>query len=545
MHAPHRLVNGATVALNLTGDAYPNPPMLAFSGGAWNNGKYVLDPAQPLGIRTNAFTGYGTHVDDLICLVVQGTVTITFDIAPFGCAWTNARQFASQVPGSNSVGLIIPPNTFATGQEYAVLAIFQAIVDRKPNAQLPGSQNVAYYHLNTKAIVKTEAPVFSMGVSGSIGAQTASIAANIQHRPQDVGTSGSIYAFAVAPVTAVRAAATKEPPLQIGWARDETTRKETAVACVLCQLNSSGQLQSVTASAMRAYVTGVLGAQGQSVAILDNVPTINIGGATFYVGYGTSATTMVASGVNRRVVTAPGSLVCDPGAPEAGWWWNPAEGGRGFSIEAQGRNIFYAAFLYDETGRSKWYVATGSTSIDGALFAGDLLEARGGQTLTGAYRAPTISTVGPLTLAFNNLSTGLMSWPGGNVPVERFNIVADGVNVAPVAGQPENGWWWNPAESGRGFFIEWQGNTFDLAGYMYDDQGNPVWYLAVYATTDITQAAGNWWTYANGQTLTGIYKPATQTSNNFAPVAIRFTSSTTAVLTLPDGRTTNLQRQRY
>jgi hypothetical protein len=131
------------------------------------------------------------------------------------------------------------------------------------------------------------------------------------------------------------------------------------------------------------------------------------------------------------------------------------------------------------------------------------------------------------------------------VPIERFNIVANGVNVAPVAGQPESGWWWNPQESGRGFFIEWQGNTFDLAGYMYDDLGNPVWYLAVYSTADITRAAGSWWTYANGQTLTGTYKPATQTSNNFAPVAIRFTSATTAVLTLPDGRTTNLQRQRY
>ena len=43
---------------------------------------------------------------------------------------------------------------------------------------------------------------------------------------------------------------------------------------------------------------------------------------------------------------------------------------------------------------------------------------------------------------------------------------------------PQAGWWWNPAESGRGFFLEWQGGQLLMAGYMYDDNGNPVWYLS-------------------------------------------------------------------
>ena len=314
---------------------------------------------------------------------------------------------------------------------------------------------------------------------------------------------------------------------------------------MLAQLNASGQLQAVSAAAMRAFATGVLTSQGAAVSILNGVPTINIGGATFYVGYGTSATAMLAGGINRRVIAAPGSLVCDPGPPQPGWWWNTSEGGRGYSVEVQGRNIFYAAFLYDESGRSKWYVATGPTSIDGALYTGDLLEARGGQTLTGTYRAPSISAVGPITLAFGNLTSGTMTWPGGTVAIERFNIVANGINVAASPDQPESGWWWSPAESGRGFFIEWQGNTADLAGYMYDDAGNPVWYLAVYATPNIGTFTGNWWTYANGQTLTGTYRPATRTSDSFAPVAIRFNSSSTATMTLPGGRQLELQRHRF
>jgi hypothetical protein len=255
---------------------------------------------------------------------------------------------------------------------------------------------------------------------------------------------------------------------------------------------------------------------------------------------------MLNNGINRNVVAVPGSLECKPQAPQAGWWWNPTEGGRGYSLESQGNHIFYAAFLYDDTGRSNWYVATGTTSIDGSLFTGDLLKVTNGQTLGGAYKAPTAAqSVGPFTLAFSDNMRGTMIWPGGTVAIERFNIVTNGLQAAKRLNQPETGWWWNPAESGRGFFIEWQDGFADLAGYMYDDNGNPVWYLSVQPTPNLRAFAGNWWLYANGQSLTGAYKPATQINNNVAPVSINFTSETTATMTLPNGRTTNLQRHRF
>jgi hypothetical protein len=194
-------------------------------------------------------------------------------------------------------------------------------------------------------------------------------------------------------------------------------------------------------------------------------------------------------------------------------------------------------------------VATGTTSLDGSLFVGDLLDARGGQTLSGPYRAPAISTVGPITLSFNTASQGTMVWPGGAVPIERFNIMPGGLDSPPLPGQPENGWWWDPAESGRGFFIEWQngqgGPQADLAAYMYDDAGNPVWYLSVYPTPDPRRFSGNWWSYAGGQTLTGTYKPPTRISDNVAPVTVEFHDATRATMTLPGGRTVSLQRHRF
>ena len=69
--------------------------------------------------------------------------------------------------------------------------------------------------------------------------------------------------------------------------------------------------------------------------------------------------------------------------------------------------------------------------------------------------------------------------------------------------------------------------------------------LEVFPTPDIQRFAGNWWLYANGQSLTGACRPATRINDNVAPVAIQFTSATTATMTLPNGRTTALQRQRY
>ena len=43
----------------------------------------------------------------------------------------------------------------------------------------------------------------------------------------------------------------------------------------------------------------------------------------------------------------------------------------------------------------------------------------------------------------------------------------------------------------------------------------------------------------------GAYKPATRTSDTFAPVTITFSGPDSAVMTLPNGRTTNLVRQRF
>jgi alpha-tubulin suppressor-like RCC1 family protein len=392
-------------------------------------------------------------------------------------------------------------------------------------------------------------PAFSLVAAGTTTGAAATVTASIGFRPQDVGTQGNVYVFALAPAPQVALLKDGAEALVLGYARTRGGAKDAAVPCVLAQLTASGQLVGVSVGALQAHVTGVLSAQGQSVTILNGVPAVQIGGATFYVGYGPNANAMLTNGTSRSVASIPGSAQCQPQPPETGWWWNPAEDGRGFSIEVRGNNLFFASFLYDVSGRSTWYVSTGPVSLDGSLYVGDLLSARGGQTLGGSYPGfPTLRNEAPMTLAFNTASSGTLIWPGGTVPIQRFDIVPNGLNLPAVAGQPESGWWWNEAESGRGYFMEFQNGWLDIAGYMYDDAGNPVWYLTVGEIAGSATArtfSGGWWSYGNGMTLMGPWRQHRRTNDNVAPVTIQFSGPDTALMTLPNGRTTPLRRHRF
>ena len=389
-------VNGVNIALQLTGDAYPNVPMVTLGGGAWSNGKYVIDASKPLTVTTNAFTAYGTHKDDLICsgILGPGFARPFVEVAPWGCAWLQGfpHQFHSTTPGTNFVTFTMPAYTLVGGNEYIVAAFFEAMVDVKPNAALPGSVNAATYGIFTLATLSvtgatappangvqvsgtfaatiptggslqasftctgiptcigtftmnvkegrvlelvqlqrrhevhrarsharrlparhpgrqqlrqlqahsdgtcsyfvapsseivpytgtwdgtkgtivlraldgndqpfdapgtfksslSATPVFPMTVTGSVTPTVANVAAQVQYRPQDVGTSGSVYVFALAPLTVVKnAVATKATHTGL-VAR--FLPEDAPVPCVLAQLNASGQLSGVSASTMQS-----------------------------------------------------------------------------------------------------------------------------------------------------------------------------------------------------------------------------------------------------------------------------------------------------
>ena len=112
--------------------------------------------------------------------------------------------------------------------------------------------------------------------------------------------------------------------------------------------------------------------------------------------------------------------------PDIGWWWNTNESGRGFVIERQGDTIFFAAFLYDNSGLPTWYTAILNSDTQQG-FSGVLQQFQGGQTLLGVYQPPTTlnDNAGPIMLSFSNDHHGTLTWPGGTVAISRFQFAAD------------------------------------------------------------------------------------------------------------------------
>lgn len=170
-------------------------------------------------------------------------------------------------------------------------------------------------------------------------------------------------------------------------------------------------------------------------------------------------------------------------ALQAGYWWNPAEPGRGYFIEQQSNTVYFGSFMYATTGRATWYQAmaplTDTTAATGPIctFNATLNSYSNGQTLSGAFK-PAVgpTSAGPVTINFFDSSHANLQTPGSSINIQRFPVVAGGFLQGLTALQPQTGFWWNPAEPGRGYGLEIQGNTMYYVAFMYDATGNPIWY---------------------------------------------------------------------
>jgi hypothetical protein len=52
------------------------------------------------------------------------------------------------------------------------------------------------------------------------------------------------------------------------------------------------------------------------------------------------------------------------------------------------------------------------------------------------------------------------------------------LHASLAAADPQVGWWWNPDESGRGYFVESQGGIMYMAAYLYAGNGRARWLVS-------------------------------------------------------------------
>jgi hypothetical protein len=222
--------------------------------------------------------------------------------------------------------------------------------------------------------------------------------------------------------------------------------------------------------------------------------------------------------------------------PQSGWWWDSNLSGSGFFVEYGGKSgtgMFVGGYVYDGSGNATWLVSTGAMS--GSTYASNWLKVSGGQTLLGAYKAPTSTTsAGSLTINFTDSTHAVMTRPDGTqINLARFSF-SGATPTPPVAGAPQSGWWWGgSALSGTGYGIEIQGSSVFIVAYMYDDAGNPVWYLATGSLTSPTSYTGTWDVYAGGPQLTspeGSF--GTHKVSSASPMSMTFSDATHGTLTM-------------
>ena len=244
---------------------------------------------------------------------------------------------------------------------------------------------------------------------------------------------------------------------------------------------------------------------------------------------GSSAASGAAPAINATYV-----------APRTGWFWNPSEGGRGFAIEQQGNQLYFMGMLYESYGDATWYASTMSAQPDGS-YSGDLLRYTGGQTLLGSYQPPnTPVKIANIQAMFISNTQGTLIVKDVNssatrtISIQTFSFSSQGLS-APTTAAFQNGWWWNESQGGRGYFIETQGAQAFIGSFMYQSNGQPIWYVSYANLLNPMRVSGSLLVYSGGQSLYSNFQAATQSPSSPGVMSFDLTSPTTGIMTLPDG----------
>lgn len=122
--------------------------------------------------------------------------------------------------------------------------------------------------------------------------------------------------------------------------------------------------------------------------------------------------------------------------PETGIYWNPAESGRGYTIEVNGGVATIGVFYYDADGAPVWSLAVGD--IAAGVLQAPLQAYAGGQTLGETHRPPAaVAPTTSLRAEFGGACAGSLVLPGGRrIVVQRFAFGSQGPGLECRSAQP-------------------------------------------------------------------------------------------------------------
>jgi streptogramin lyase len=159
------------------------------------------------------------------------------------------------------------------------------------------------------------------------------------------------------------------------------------------------------------------------------------------------------------------------------------------------------------------------------------------------YPAGTVVTLTPVAQAgsyFDHWS-GACTGNGATCVVTMNKAQNVTANFIPLT--PQNGYWWNPQQPGRGFFMQNNDDGMLFAAFLYDVSGSATWWAAGPSPVN---SAGNFtaslWAPTGGAMLTGPFKATTGLLPSPGQVTVNFETPTTATISWPGQDTMQIQR---
>src|SRR5579884_1149088 len=162
--------------------------------------------------------------------------------------------------------------------------------------------------------------------------------------------------------------------------------------------------------------------------------------------------------------------------PANGWWYNPAQPGILYALEAENGVVRLASFSFSAQGNPEWSLAR-CVQVAPGRYSGRFEQYTGGQALNRAPTQPSGIVDGPMvTIVFSSAATASLQIGNQSIPVQRYQFSDQW--ASPMLNAARSGWWDRPDQSGRGYFLEVQGNTLLVGGLLYNSTGRPAWFTS-------------------------------------------------------------------
>jgi uncharacterized protein (TIGR03437 family) len=174
--------------------------------------------------------------------------------------------------------------------------------------------------------------------------------------------------------------------------------------------------------------------------------------------------------------------------PASGWWYSSGTGAF-YTIEAENGVVRLGSLSYSSQGNAQWTLAR-CVQTELGTYVGTVEQYVGGWALNQAPTPPTGIVDGPpAKLVFNSATTASLQIGTQTVFIQRYQFSDQW--ASPMLNAPRVGWWDQPTQSGRGYFLEVQGNTLYVGGLIYSRSGQPTWFTSTGPVDSMGGFSGN------------------------------------------------------